>query len=60
VRIAVYNIIGQEVAVLLNERREAGFHTVDFAPGAHFASGMYLYRIEAGDFQESQKMVLLK
>lgn len=60
VKITVYNVIGQEVAVLLKEQKDAGFHTIDFVPGDHLASGLYLYRIEAGEFQESRKMVLLK
>jgi hypothetical protein len=59
VKITVYNIIGQQKAVLVNERKEAGYHTIEFAPG-NLASGLYLYRIEAGEFREVKKMLFLK
>jgi len=51
--------MGQTVVVLVDGRRDAGYHTVKW-DGSSVASGVYLYRIEAGDFVESRKMVLLK
>jgi hypothetical protein len=45
--------------VLVNERRDAGVHEVTF-DGSRLASGVYLYRLQAGDFVESKPLVLLK
>jgi len=59
VRLEVYNIAGQNVATLVNRQMEAGFHTVTF-DGSKVASGMYLYRLTAGGFVESKKMLLVK
>jgi hypothetical protein len=55
----VYNLLGQEVATLLNEVRPAGVHNVRFN-AQNLASGMYLYRIVAGDFTSVKKMLLMK
>ncbi|MCB2210633.1 T9SS type A sorting domain-containing protein [bacterium] len=64
VQLAVYNVLGQRVATLLNERMTAGAHAVTFDGqdqfGQTLASGVYFYRLEAGDFVRSRKMVLLK
>ena len=49
----------QEVAVLVNEKKEPGTYTVDFS-ASNLASGMYLYRLQAGEFVQTKKMVLLK
>gem|GEM_PF-1471246 len=59
VLLKVYDILGREVAILLNENKKAGFHQVEFN-GQNFASGVYFYRIEAGSFVQSKKMVLVK
>jgi hypothetical protein len=59
VRLAVYNILGQEVKVLIDGRMEAGYHTVTF-DGTDLSSGVYFYRLEAVDFIMTRKMVLLK
>lgn len=59
VTLEVYNVLGQKIATLVDGRRDAGYHTVNW-DGSSVASGVYLYRIEAGDFVESRKMVLLK
>ena len=59
VRLVVYYLFGREAAVLLNERRDAGVHEVKF-DGSNLASGVYLYRLQAGDFVQSKKLILLK
>ena len=59
VRLDVYNIAGQRVATLVNEQREAGAHTVEF-DGTRVASGVYIYRIQAGSFVQTRKMTLIK
>jgi hypothetical protein len=52
--------LGQVVAVLINnEFKEAGSHLVEF-DGSNLASGIYIYKIEAGNFAQSRKMVLIK
>ncbi|HMU43084.1 MAG TPA: T9SS type A sorting domain-containing protein, partial [Ignavibacteriaceae bacterium] len=55
----VYDILGKEVASLVNEEKEPGYYTVDF-DGSNLASGMYIYRITAGNFIETRKMILMK
>ncbi|MHB9041612.1 MAG: DUF5666 domain-containing protein, partial [Melioribacteraceae bacterium] len=59
VSLTVYNIIGQEVASLVNGQMNAGLHVVTFN-AARLASGIYFYRLHAGDFVAIKKMVLLK
>jgi hypothetical protein len=64
VTLAVYNILGQKVATLINARREAGTHHVFWygtdEGGQAVATGIYLYRLEADSFKESKKMLLLR
>jgi hypothetical protein len=59
VRINLYNLSGQKVAVLVDERQEAGYYSVDFNAG-NFANGIYFYTIEANDFSKTRKMILVK
>jgi len=59
VRINLYNISGQKVVVLVDERKEAGYHSVDFNAGS-LAGGIYFYKIEANDFSQTKKMILVK
>ena len=59
VRLSVYNVLGQEVMVLVNEAQNAGIHNVQFQAGT-LASGIYMYRLEAGSFTSTHKMILMK
>jgi Leucine-rich repeat (LRR) protein len=59
VRLAVYNSLGQEVTSLVNEYKDAGKYIVDFN-ASNLPSGIYLYKIQAGNFNKTQKMVLMK
>ncbi len=63
-KVVIYNLLGQEVRILLNEDVEAGFHTVVWdgknALGYQVASGVYMYRLRAGDFTKTLRMMLLK
>ncbi len=59
VNLAVYDVSGRLVADLVNGMRDAGVHEVTF-DGSNLASGIYFYRIEAGDFTSVRKMVLMK
>ncbi|GAB4290185.1 MAG: hypothetical protein Kow0098_08580 [Ignavibacteriaceae bacterium] len=58
-KLTVYNALGEEVALLINEVLQAGFHQVSFN-AAGLPSGVYFYRIEAGDFTQVRKMMLTK
>lgn len=59
VSMKVYNLIGQEVATLVNEYRNAGNHVVDFN-ASKLTSGVYFYAITANNFTSTKKMLLLK
>ena len=59
VRIKVYDILGREVKILVNELKQAGTYEIQF-DASGLASGIYLYRIESGDFVQTKKMILLK
>jgi len=59
VTLKVYNVLGVEVAVLVNEKKEPGTYSVNFS-GANLASGTYFYRLQAGAFVQTKKFVLLK
>jgi len=59
VTLTVYDLLGREVSVLVNERRDAGVHEVKFE-GSSLASGVYFYRLQAGDFVQSRKLMILK
>jgi hypothetical protein len=59
VRLAVYDLLGREVATLVNERRAAGSHSVRF-DASGLASGAYFYRLTAGNFVQTRKLMLVK
>jgi hypothetical protein len=63
VSLKVYNVLGEEVATLVNELQEAGSYTVPFSANngtVTLSSGVYLYRLEAGQFVSTKKLVLMK
>ena len=70
VKLTVYDILGREVAVLMDEQRSAGFFTAEWdgnnSIGANVSSGVYFYRMEAhatdggGSFAEIRKAVMIK
>ena len=59
VRLAIYNSLGAEIAVLLDELKPAGQYTVDFN-ASELTSGTYVYRMTAGDFVQTKRMTLSK
>ena len=59
VRLVVFDLLGREVATLVNEKKEAGNYTVSFN-GANLTSGVYFYKLSAGNFSEIKKMTLVK
>jgi photosystem II stability/assembly factor-like uncharacterized protein len=59
VRLAVYDLLGREVAVLLNEKKEPGVYQVEFK-NRGLSSGVYIYRLEAGNSVLTRKMILLR
>jgi len=59
VSMKVFDVLGREVATLVNQYQSAGKHTVNFNAG-NLTSGMYFYKIEAGSFQSVKKLMLLK
>lgn len=59
IKLVVYNTIGQEVAVLADGEKEPGSYSFDFN-ASELPSGIYFYRLQAGSFIQTKKMVLLK
>ena len=58
VTLKIFNMLGQEVASLVNERKQAGYYQVTW--NANAPSGLYFYRLQAGDYVETKKAILLK
>jgi hypothetical protein len=59
VSLKVYDILGSEVATLVNEVKQPGTYKIEFNAG-QLSSGIYFYRIQAGSFSQIKKMILLK
>jgi hypothetical protein len=59
VTLKVYDLLGREVATLVNEQRNAGSYDEIF-DASKLASGMYIYKLQAGNFTASRKFVLMK
>ena len=61
VSIKIYDLLGREIAELVNERQDAGRYIVNFDAAKYMlSSGIYFYRIKAGDFVDTKRMVLVK
>ena len=64
VTIKIYDILGREIATLVNEEKNAGSYKVEFdsrsCGGSNLTSGIYFYKMNAGNFSETKKMLLLK
>lgn len=59
VTLKVYDILGKEIANLVNHNKEAGYYTVEF-DASQLSSGIYIYKIQVGDFVNSKKMILIR
>lgn len=59
VEIIIYNMLGENITTLVNEEMPAGNHKINFEP-KNIPSGIYLYRINAGSFTSSRKMIYIK
>jgi len=59
VKLTIYDILGREVSVLVNEVKDPGYYEVNFN-ASNLASGVYFYRLVAGNFVSTRKMLLLK
>jgi len=59
VKLSVYNLLGSQIALLVNERKNSGTHTVSFH-AANLPSGMYVYRLECAGTVITKKMLLMK
>jgi ligand-binding sensor domain-containing protein len=59
VTLTVFNTLGQQVATLMNDTQEAGYHDVRF-DGGGLASGVYFYRLQAGTYVDTKKLLLLR
>jgi flagellar hook assembly protein FlgD len=64
VNITIYDIMGRKVRTLVNSQQTAGYKSIQWNAtndkGAPVSAGLYLYTIEAGQFRQTKKMVLLK
>jgi subtilisin family serine protease len=59
VKLTLFNILGQEVRILVDEIKEAGVYNIDFN-ASELNSGIYIYKIESGSFVQTRKMLLIK
>ena len=59
VEISIYNILGKKIKTLLDTRKSAGYHVIDF-DGSKLTSGIYFYQMKTNNYVKSKKMILLK
>jgi photosystem II stability/assembly factor-like uncharacterized protein len=59
VKLVIYDLSGREILTLMNEAKQPGTYEVTF-DGSNFASGVYFYKLKAGDFIETKKMLMIK
>ncbi|MBN1397427.1 MAG: PQQ-binding-like beta-propeller repeat protein [Bacteroidetes bacterium] len=64
ISLKIYDLLGREIAVLVNEQKPAGTYTIEWngknSKGQPVGSGMYYYRLQAGQYTETKKMILVK
>ena len=56
----VYDVLGNEVATLVDEELPAGEYEIEFSAGGGQASGIYFYQLRTGSFIQTKKMLMLK
>jgi hypothetical protein len=59
IKLTIMNAIGEEVAILVNEEQDKGFHKAEL-DGKNLSSGIYFYKLQAGNYVETKKMTLMK
>ncbi len=59
VKLVIYDVLGREVAKLVNQQMQPGSYSVDW-DASNYSSGVYFYKLEAGDYTQTRKMVLIK
>ena len=59
VKLIVYDVLGKEIKTLVNENKSPGNYDVEFN-ASYLSSGIYFYKIQAGKFIETKKMILIK
>ncbi|MGH2574562.1 MAG: T9SS type A sorting domain-containing protein, partial [Ignavibacteria bacterium] len=59
VKLKVFDVLGREVAVLVNDRLKPGSYEIDWNASG-YPSGVYLYKLSAGEYTETKKMILIK
>ncbi len=55
----IYDVLGNEVAIIVNERKPAGVYRIDF-DGSGLSSGVYFYKLTSDNIAETKKMILLR
>ena len=58
-KLEIYNALGERIATLVDETRQAGYYSEQF-DATGLASGLYFYRLQAGEFVDTKKLLLLK
>ena len=59
VKLEIFNVLGQRVAILIDNELEAGYHEITF-DATHLPSGVYIYRLQASDYVETRRMLYLR
>jgi hypothetical protein len=59
VSLKVYDVLGREIATLVNQEQTTGVYTIQFDASA-LSSGIYFYKLESGSFSQVNKMILIK
>jgi hypothetical protein len=59
IKLIIYDLLGKEVATLVNEKLSPGTYEVEW-DASNYASGLYFYKLEAGSFSQTRKLILLK